>query len=183
MNTTVTRQKHLNADAFVVENEELRVAVLPAIGAKIASIVYVESGFEFLFQPTRNGYDEAEPFDAFSAYDTSGIDEAIPTIDACRHPVTGADLPDHGEVWARRWHVEEEDGTLFAAVDLQTLPLRFTRRLHLDGATIRLSYRVQNLSDEPVAYLWAFHGLNQFDDDTSICLPKGDMALRIFGFD
>lgn len=111
----------------------------------------------------------------------------LPTIDACSHPVTGTALPDHGEVWARSWSAEETEAGLVTRVELATLPLACERTVSVRGHSVHLSYRLTNLSDEPVAYLWALHGLNFFDEHTKLVLPAGEienvMSAEVYDFD
>ena len=38
--------------------------------------------------------------------------------------------------------------------------------------TIKMDYKVRNLSDENVYYLWALHGLNVFDDNTEFIFSE-----------
>ena len=111
----------------------------------------------------------------------------LPTIDACSHPVTGTALPDHGEVWARSWSAEETEAGLVTRVELATLPLACESTVSVRGHSVHLSYRLTNLSDEPVAYLWALHGLNFFDEHTKLVLPAGEienvMSAEVYDFD
>jgi hypothetical protein len=71
--------------------------------------------------------------------------------------IVGAGLPDHGEVWAREW-LPLPTGPLDFAVTCNGVPAVFERSVQLlaDGR-IHLEYRVKNLSNEPLAFLWAAH--------------------------
>ncbi len=173
--TTITRQKHLNADSFAVENDKFKLLVLPRIGAKIASFVVKEKDFELLFQPTKKQYEEPSPFRPFLDFDTSGLDDMLPTIDACIHPVTEADLPDHGEVWARYWACEPAGDALICKVSLELVPLDFTRTIRLSDKGAHLSYSLTNRSEEVQPFLWALHGLCRYADDARLLLPAGEI--------
>lgn len=169
--------KHLNMDAIIMESQSIRLKILPDLGFKMASIVSLHKDKEFLFQPTRKKYDIPKYGDSFENYDTSGLDEMMPTVDKCIYPAGGFKgeiLPDHGDVWTLPWDVNIKDNSIIGKVKLKSLPLEFTKTLSFrDENTIRMDYRVKNLSHKEVYYLWALHGLNKFDDHTEFIFPQG----------
>ena len=90
---------------YVLENNALRVVIVPALGAKIVSLVDKVAGHEWLAPPT-NPVRARDYGDSFIAHDLAGWDEMFPTIVACPSPHDPAVmLPDHGEVWALAWEV------------------------------------------------------------------------------
>lgn len=163
--------QHFNKDVYILENKVLRVAVLKDYGAKIASIYHKKKRFEFLFQPSKGEYTNPVEGDFFAKYDTSGLDDAIPTIDVCCYPKTELMLCDHGDVWSKKWIYEEKADCLMAEVFLNELPLCFSRTMSLEESKLTLSYTLKNLSQEKIYYLWALHGLNVFDEDTKFIFP------------
>lgn len=175
--TEICKGQHLNMPAIVMESSSLSLKILPEIGFKISSIVDRASGKEFLFQPTRGKYDKPQYGQAFEKYDTSGLDEMLPTVDKCLYPVgdfKDSILPDHGDVWSLSWESEISKNKVIGRVKLKSLPLEFTKTLSFsDEKTIRMDYRVKNLSDKNVHYLWTLHGLNVFDDYTEFIFDQG----------
>lgn len=165
----IYKNSHYNKETVLMENEKLKLKVIPDLGFKIASIMYENK--EFLFQPTLLKYDQPKFNDDFSKYDTSGLDEMIPTIDSCNY--NGKILPDHGDVWSLPWDVKIRDEFIEGSVNLKSMPLSFEKKVSFENEnTIRMDYRVVNNSDEEQSYLWALHGLHNFDDDTEIIFPK-----------
>lgn len=163
--------KHLNMDAIIMKNKYLEIRLLPKLGFKMASFKYIPKDKELLFQPTKGLYDIPFYGAAFEEYDTSGLDEMIPTIDKCDY--RGNTLPDHGEVWSVPWNVEIVGKSLKGNIKLKTLPLIFYKSLCFhDENTIKVEYKVENLEDQEIEFLWALHGLNVFDDKTEIIVPK-----------
>lgn len=162
--------KYLNFDAIILENDNLKIAILPKLGFKIASIFNKEKELEYLFQPTKNEYNEAIHADGFEKYDTSGIDDCIPTIDVCKYPLDKEIiLPDHGDTWSLKWDiVENSDNKAVGTVKLPSLPLQFTKSIELKENGLNIDYKVKNLSSEKVYYLWAFHGLLNYDEYTEL---------------
>ncbi len=168
--------KHKNMAAVIAENDVLKLAVLPVLGGKIASLVYKPRNFEVLFQPTADKYSMVEYGSDFGRWDTSGADEMYPTIDACSYPFeayNGVRCPDHGEVWSIPWCAEYQVASdwLMCRTNGIKLPYRFSRTIRLDGAAVRMEYRVKNLGNKPLHGLWAFHGLAACDDATEVTLP------------
>ncbi len=162
--------------AWRLENDTLRVVIIPELGAKIVSLFDKQAGREWLAKPRRPF--KTAPYGAtFTDYDLSGWDEMFPTIVACDYPAPGPfrgkKLPDHGEAWALPWRVETaDDRKLALSVQGQALPYRLQRTAELvSPGTLRLSYELVNLGSEPFVYLWAAHPLFAVDRDTRILLP------------
>lgn len=162
--------KYLNFDAITLENDNLRIAILPKLGFKIASIFNKKKELEYLFQPTKNEYKKAKYGSDFEKYDTSGIDDCIPTIDSCKYPLNKEiTLPDHGDTWSLSWDIVDiSDKKAVGTVKLPSLPLQFTKNIVLNENSLNIEYKVENLSNEKVYYLWAFHGLLNYNEYTEI---------------
>lgn len=169
----IRKTTHHQFDAMALENDKLEVKTLPQLGFKIASIRDKEKDFEFLFQPAKKSYEKAEYAGDFSKYDTSGLDDAAPSIDPCPYPFDKDNIMvDHGDVWSLEWDVKEEGNALVGSVKLPSLPLQLTRKVELDDNEVILSYEMKNLADEEVYYLWTLHGLNYFNDQTELVFPE-----------
>jgi len=163
--------------AYTLENDHLRVVIVPQQGAKIASIFDKRNGREWLIQPTVSPV-RPVPYGApYHEYDMNSWDEMFPTILTCEYPgngvFSGKVLPDHGEVWAMPWTVDASDANgLALSVVGRALPYTLARRATLEApATLRLDYHVTNTSPEALYYLWAAHPLYAVDEQTEIVLP------------
>ncbi len=172
----ITRGKHLKMNSVVLESDLLKINILPEIGFKMSSIIYKPKHKEFLFQPSLNKYDIPIYGDDFYKYDTSGMDEMLPTIDHCYYPegsFKGIELPDHGDLWSIPWDVEILEDSVTGMVRLKSLPLEFKKRISFENQnTIRMDYNIKNLSSKEVYYLWALHGLNVFDHNTEFIFSE-----------
>lgn len=169
-------------DAVTLENEELRLTVLPQLGAKIASLVYKPQDFEVFFQPVDGIFRLSNYGAPFADYDTAGADELFPTIDACRYPYDeyyGRLLPDHGELWSIPWNVTADEKQLAAQVNGLSLPYEFNRTITLEKSSVRMNYRVINTGDKPFYGIWAFHGLVACDEHTKIILPETEQVINV----
>src|SRR5438552_8292589 len=86
-------------EVFILSNQEVELAVVPELGARIFSLTDLRTGREWLWHPTggrklfRNRVG-----DSFASSPLIGVDECVPTIALCSWQER--DLPDHGEVWA-----------------------------------------------------------------------------------
>lgn len=165
-----------------IETEQLRLVVLPELGAKIASLFYKPQEFEVFFQPTDGVYRLAAYGHDFSKYDTSGADEMYPTIDPCIYPYPGyegTELPDHGELWSIPWTVTTSEGSVIAEARGRALPYVFNRTITLRGSTVHMKYTVKNIGNVPIYGLWAFHGLVASDENSRIILPEVGRVVNV----
>ncbi|MFD0670970.1 hypothetical protein [Cohnella sp. GCM10027633] len=143
------------------ENELLAVRIVPGRGGKIVSLVDKRTGREWIhrtdraWEPLRYGMGWGEG-------DRGGWDEMFPTIDACPcpdEPWRGAAFPDHGEVWCLPWRWEIDGDALALDIEGVQVPYRLSKRVTLEGAEVRIEYRLDNGTPHPFSYLWAAHPL------------------------
>jgi len=160
-----------------VRNERLRVDVLPDVGGKLISLRDLETSREFFLPPQPDGpqYRRAFYGAPFDAYDVSGFDDCFPTVEACRGKLGAAgtawQFPDHGEVWSMAWSWRIEKQQIVLAASGVNWPYRIEKRVGLSENGVRVSYRLENLSTEPLAYLWSAHPLLNVRPGARILLP------------
>ena len=113
----------------------------------------------------------------------------VPTTDACKSLNDGIDLPDHGEVWARSWNVDQvtSDSALLS-IKLNTRTLDLTRRITLieisDNAyEIKLQYSLQNYGDSQIPAFWSSHPLFRAEGVKEIVIANRNAATLTDGFD
>lgn len=164
--------------AWVLENDVLRVVIVPQMGAKIVSLLDRRGDLEWLPGPMPGRAVRPVAYGApFAEQDMAGWDEMFPTILACAYPGPGpqhgAPLPDHGEAWALPWEVTRAaEGELTLALRGRALPYRLTRTAALSQTdTLTLHYTLENLGDEPMPYMWAAHPQFLAGADCRIVLP------------
>lgn len=148
--------------AVVLENEHLRVTVLPGHGARITELVSKAAGRDLLYHHPR--FDVRPPVFGANPDDwwTGGIDEIAPTGHPC--VVNGEQLPFLGELWSQAWEwTIEEEGPDRVIVRLECggiiTPLRAVRRLELRAGEsfVRSQHRLVNVGHEPVPFMWGMH--------------------------
>jgi galactose mutarotase-like enzyme len=168
---------------IVLESSTMRVTILPALGGKIASIQTLPDNEELLQQPLQP-YAARTHYLRFEDSDASGWDECLPSVAACEVQTAAgpAKIPDHGDFWQVPWQVTSQTkNALTISADAFSLPLRFTRTLHLDGNSLRIDYRIRNLSHAPLEYLWSAHPLFAVDPGDRILLPASVTEVTVEG--
>ena len=173
------------AQPVTVENDHVRMDVWPQFGGKVSSIVDLADGFELVFNfpaelPSGPQYDTRY---ANSWY--GGWDECFPAIAPSvydRHPYTGTAVPDHGELWGLpTTSVPAKDGITTVWHGLR-FGYRLTRKLTLDGPTIRAQYTLVNLAPFEFQFVWAQHALLSVASPIELELPVGsggDATFRL----
>ncbi len=161
-----------------LQNDLLRVQILPKFGGKIVSLRSVRTGEEFLLPPI-HVYAHVEPSDEFSASDGGGFDECLPSVAACETIAGEPSIPDHGDLWRTPWRVDSEAGAIVLHADALSRPLRLTRRATLEGAALVLEYDLVNLSDAPTSWLWSAHPLLRVASGDRIVLPDEIEEVRV----
>jgi len=152
--------------AVVLENEYLRVKIVPGFGAKTASMFYKQgqasSGHELLWQASAAKFKKTAYGDPYSDGEISGFDEMFPSISQCFYedkPWAGAGIPDHGEVWSIPWSASKDTGSAVFSVDGVRFPYTLTKTVRLEGSILRSVYRLENRSSFAFPYIWAAHPL------------------------
>lgn len=162
--------------AYSLKNEYVDVYIIPDLGGKIAKIQY-KDGFEPVFNKEYEDY-KIPVSTNFAEYDTSGIDDCIPTIDKCDYNKTV--LPDHGELWFNKMDVVEYDDTKIKLLyEFDTVPLVFIKEIKIENNEVIILYNVTAKDDTD--YLWAFHGLMTLDGCMYIHEPKNDGIIQVDG--
>lgn len=172
-----------SASGLLLCNDHLRAHILPEEGGRIASFFDVQSGLEFLLQPSPayQGRQSHSLWDRFENSACAGIDDCLPSVGACGAETPGGPVPDHGDFWRLHWTVlstSKTDSVNIAATG-------YSRHLHLEksvrlhDASLELQYRIRNLKETPVPFLYALHPLLAIDPEDRILLPPEVTNVRI----
>jgi galactose mutarotase-like enzyme len=164
--------------ALALETESLRFVTVPGMGAKIVSLFDKRVGREWLLPPVDRAFKPVAYGASFVDQDMSGWDEIFPTTDACKYPIDGPYrdnvLPDHGEVWALPWQIDNvTQNSITLSTIGQALPYRLSRTVQVsNGQRIGVEFEVMNIGPEPFVALWAAHPQFAVDAGTRIVLPE-----------
>jgi len=168
-------------ECLVVKTNTLEATVLPELGGKVASLRY--KGMELLQAPLR-AYALRTPGMAFEASDASGMDECLPSVAACTVKTAGGmvQIPDHGEFWQRPCAVERRCGCeVKLTATGGVFPLRLERTLRVEGSGLRIDYRLENVGEVEVPYVWSAHPLFAVEEGDAIVLPESVRELIVEG--
>lgn len=165
-----------DVDAIILENEVLKVAVLPEWGSKTASIIWKQTGYELLWQNPLPRFEKAGYGAPYPDGDKSGFDEMFPTISRCYYedsPWEGVEAPDHGEVWSIPWQYEISGESLDMSVDGVRFPYLLQKTIRLSGSSLRIDYTAKNKSSYPLSFIWAAHPLFNTCPGMELKVPQG----------
>jgi Domain of unknown function (DUF4432) len=155
--------------AVVLQNELVRVVVLPAKGADIYELVDLETGVDVLFKtpwglqapgaPAREGTEDT----AFLQNYEGGWQELFPSAgDPCFY--RNKPVAFHGQVATSSWTEtplvdSDTEVAVEFAVQCQNPPLRLSRAIRLRAAspTITIEERVDNDDDSSADFVWGHH--------------------------
>src|SRR4051812_14691602 len=138
--------------AIELENEFLRVMVLPEAGAKVWQIRYKPLDADLLWNNASLAPSRQPLYASYDDTWSGGWDELFPN-DAAEE-LLGLSLPDHGELWTGEWQAEriDSDGTPGLRLRYRTPVTRFlvekTLALRAGKAALHVSYRLTNERDE-----------------------------------
>ena len=148
---------------LTLEDDVVRVAVLPDHGGDIASIVDRATGTELLFQAPWGRRDRrylparADSMTAWLDAYAGGWQVLCPNA-GFESEGPGVRWGYHGEACLLAWDVlDAGDAAAELEVALATAPLRVHRRLTLSGGTLRVDERLVNESAADVEVAWVQH--------------------------
>lgn len=153
---------YLGQEAIAMENDVLRVLVMPQRGGKTASIRHKESGFEVLHQPT--AYPALSPGMPFAMGDASGFDDVFPSMGE-------AEMPDHGEIWTSNMQAQAEGGVLRLQCEGPDRSYRYTKWIELQDAAVICRYEIENTSQQALPCVWVCHCLMKLEEDVRFVFP------------
>ncbi|WP_188996220.1 DUF4432 family protein [Paenibacillus nasutitermitis] len=170
----------------ILENDALRVVIMPDLGAKIWQITYKPRGRDLLWQNPRI---QPRKLPFHSVYDDQffgGWDELYPNDEA--EIIAGEMYPDHGEIWTLPWQyaveqADPEQAVLRLWVETPISGSLLSKRITLRaGETkLRFEHTITNTGRKPQPYLWKLHAAMAADEHSRIDLPAGRMQMESFG--
>lgn len=168
---------------IVIENERLKLRVIPDVGAKVLSLRFKPTEREWLHQVRIDRIKRPTYGDSFVDRELGGFDDMCPTIDSCHYPSSSpalrVKLPDHGELWSVPWEVFIHDDDVIFGVRGRALPYEFQRTVRfISEDIVEFAYSIRNHGRETIHFLWAAHPLFAVDESTEIILPDNMRIVR-----
>lgn len=156
-----TEWTYRGLNAVILENELLRVVILPEAGGKIWQITYKPLDADLLWNNPRIA---PAKLPAGSRYDdvwSGGWDELFPNDEVA--VIEGESYPDHGELWTGAWAAEPFSKGRCVGVRLRyvtpisSIEVEKTISLHSDRSSIEFEHRFSNLAKTEFPFLWKLH--------------------------
>ena len=171
--------------SIILEDDTVRISVLPELGSKVNSLRSKLTGREFLYAPeTPAGYYRSRYGDPFLEKEATGFDEAFPTVMNAFYPDgvwKGTELPEQGELWSAPWSYQVESDAVRLNAGGVRLPYAMEKRITLPGnGSVNFSYELTNYSSHEMKYIWAGHVLLRISSGSVIKLPSEVSQLRLF---
>jgi hypothetical protein len=152
-----------------LENDILRVEVLPTLGGKIWTLEHRGLRRQFLWHHPRHRL-RALPVGAnYDDHFFGGFDELLPNDIA--ETVQGATLVDHGELWTTPLEAQAEGERLTLRGQLPITPLAYQKRLTLAEGALLLDYTLTNLGRQPLNLLWKLHPALRISEGAEVLVP------------
>jgi hypothetical protein len=156
----------------ILENDLLRVTVVPEVGAKVHELIYKPADRDLLFHHPR--VELRRPVFGVNVDNwwSGGIDDAIPTGHPC--VVEGEELPFLGEAWPLEWAVEQESAAVVRFVREGVItPFRIERRMELrpGESFVRVRHTIGNVGVSPFDFIWGIHPGLPLGPRTRIQIP------------
>jgi hypothetical protein len=158
-----------------VENEHIRLTILPGLGAKIYDIVHKGSGKNILWHNPRIRPRRVPFGSRFDDVWSGGWDEIFPN-DA-ESIIEGERYPDMGEVWSLEWDYQVSQGRDWASVTTTVrapiTPAEISRKLTLRKGVsgFVLEYVISNMGRNPIQFLWKVHPAFEISRNCRIEIP------------
>jgi hypothetical protein len=159
--------------AVTIENDALRLSVLPEVGAKIYELVWKSAGRELLWHNPRVPPQPYPVEAAMSDFWCGGWDDIFPTCDACEYG--GLRYPALGELHQVRFSVDnagiEWNNPVVRLSALTPIsPIRVEKTITLKESVAHVHTEITNLATVPVDFIWGTHPAFR---------PSSGMILRI----
>lgn len=168
-------------EAIKLENDYLRIIILPGLGGKIASFYHKEKQFELAFQNPKDYYElPSKPASSFEAFDCSGFDDAFPNINESMQCINGHSVlyPDHGEIWSSSFDYRLESDRVCLAYTSPLLNYSYEKIFTLSDTTLHCDYKIHNQSPCNFPYIWTLHALANLEEDMEIIFPAQTTSVE-----
>jgi galactose mutarotase-like enzyme len=170
-------------DQVTLENEFLRVVIVPKYGAKITEIWDKRANYQWLWTDPSRKLRERKFGDSYESHDISGFDDCFPNIGISRYPLDPSlMLPDHGDLWTQvaTWHASQTSCTTI--IEGVSFNYFFERTLNLTSNSLEIKYVVKNMDKRDFIGFWSAHPLFKAVDGMQIEMTGNPRMTKEFGF-
>ncbi len=168
----IFKSEYKGRPSVIVESDQLRATVLYEDGAKIASLVSMCDGKEFLSTKQWENYRVLGINGNYVESECSAFDDMFPTIDPytpTEGEYKGITYPDHGESCRISYSYEINENSVSFYASSKIFPIKYKKTVtpSLNGG-IDVEYSIENLGDAPFECIWAGH-----------IMLQGELGMRL----
>jgi len=166
----------------VLENQRLRLVILPEAGAKIWQITYKPFDANLLWNNPRIAPSRLPSNSRYDDVWSGGWDELFPNDEIS--VIEGEGYPDHGELWTGEWAAEpfsnsEEVGVrLHYVTPISAIEVEKTIRLRREQAHIDFHHCFTNRGRTAFPFLWKLHPAMAVSPQHRIDFPPMQVVLE-----
>ena len=171
-----TDWKYRNLESICIENNLLKVIILPELGAKIFRLIHKPTGTNLLWQNPRLIPHVVPSGTSYDDHFFGGWDELFPNDEPVI--INGNAYPDHGELWTQPWRYSiDEYSETRVTVHLwgfgSAVNARIDKWITMNASSpvIHFRHRIENLGNNPLDFLWKLHPALNISPNHRIDLP------------
>ena len=179
MKNLIFKTNFKGAEAIQLENEQIKVILLPKFGGKIASIYLKEKDFEVVYQNKEDEYRESKVYSDFADFDASGFDDAFPSINASTVTLGSLDVmyPDHGEIWSSSFSYNIIGEKIEMNFNSSILSYYYKKSISLKNNRVIVEYEIINIGEAAIECIWTAHYLVNCEREMIILLPENTQKV------
>lgn len=142
---------------LILENDFLKVDVVPGIGGRILQIHHKPTGQDILWRNEQLRLELHPPGTSYDPNFLGGVDECIPSD--VEEKVDELIYPDHGELWTTPLlpRFAEDSVELTGILPVTGLKYQKTMSMKPDESALQIDYRIENVSTKPRDFQWKMH--------------------------
>lgn len=179
----ISKVKYKDVSGLEISTEKISATFLPSEGGKMSSLKLVDINKEYMQEASGETYRHLEYDGDYVSAECAGFDDMFPTIDPWftdRPKRAGIEYNDHGEVCRLPWKYEVENDSIIMSVSSRNLSYNIKKIITAHENTIKISYEIENLLDEPFDCLWAAHFMLRSEEGGYLSIPvKKNGAAKI----
>jgi galactose mutarotase-like enzyme len=167
---------------IILENEKLRLVVMPEFGARIISLIYKPTETEFAWHCT--DVPIGRPSYQIEYENVSGFFDCVPTCETCTFK--GRKLPPLGDVASEPWDLIEKKkngNTITIRMEKRcaSYPLLIRKKVSMSetNPAVYLDYELFNLSNEEIEFHYSGHNTMPTNPHFKIVLPPEVSSLKV----
>lgn len=144
------------SNLVVLESAELRVELVPEVGARIISMVDRRTGYEFLWRNQDVPLRREKPGTDYDPNWYGGIDELLPNDPP--ETIAGIACPDHGELWTAAFDYKQVGSNVVAlTAHIPRFNFEVVRVVEVAEHSCRCKSRITSHAADPRPFLWKLH--------------------------